>query len=493
MNQDRGDPKKFWRSINSLTGFGKNKRKNSLSEIINAEGTSLKRLDAANFMIEFCTNAGPKLASNFADCWTDNDFNIPCSSYFSFDFITEQPVVKLVKEIKISKSSATGSLSSRLSKDAFQVRVYELTDIFNTCLDTGVFPASWGIGEITPIPKVNIHSKKPEDWRPITQIKLPGKLLERCIHSQLYVYFDEYFLDSQQHGFRPKRSTSTAVFEMLKHSYKSWNDRMYHTCVFIDFSRAFDCIDHNILLSKLKLYGLDEKALLFISSYFNNRYQSTVIDGNKSNTRKVTYGTAQGSILGLLIFIIYVNDLFNEVIISDNIIMYADDTLLKSQAKTRIESVSLCQDMLDKIIDWCDKNKLTVNIEKTKCMFINSGNEDYDSKLYIKGTALDNVKCFEYLGMNIDNRLSMNKHVESMIKKARCKLGLLYKIRKFISSETALLLYKVMIRPHMEYGDFVVESSNQIYIDKLEKMQEKGLRLAEFQPPEKKRDVNFEK
>ena len=96
-----------------------------------------------------------------------------------------------------------------------------------------------------------------------------------------------------------------------------------------------------------------------------------------------------------------------------------------------------------------------------------------------------------YLGMNIDNRLSMNKHVESMIKKARCKLGLLYKIRKFISSETALLLYKVMIRPHMEYGDFVVKSSNQIYIDKLEKMQEKGLRLATFQPPVKKREMSI--
>ena len=128
------------------------------------------------------------------------------------------------------------------------------------------------------------------------------------MHTQLYSYFNENFLNDQQHGFKPNMSTSTAVFDMLKESFKCWNDKTYQTCIFIDFSRAFDCIDHKIqMLSKLKLYGLDTKAVAFLSSYFSNRNQITCIGRNQSSMNKVKYGTAQGSMLGPLILIIYVN------------------------------------------------------------------------------------------------------------------------------------------------------------------------------------------
>ena len=207
--------------------------------------------------------------------------------------INEETVSKLVNDIKISKSSAMGKLSTRLLKDVFQVCIGELTALYYTCLNTGVFPTSWGIGEITQIPKVNGQSKKPDEWRPITQIKLPGTILERCVHSQLYSYFENGLLNDRQHGFRPKKSTSSAVFDMLKHSFKSWNEKKYQTCIIIDFSKAFDCIDHQILISKLKLYGLDDKVVNLISSYFGNRYQCTYVEGNRSDISKVTYGTAQ--------------------------------------------------------------------------------------------------------------------------------------------------------------------------------------------------------
>ena len=364
---------------------------------------SLRGLDAANHMNEYYTNAGPNLAKAFTNSWTSNDCIIREEHDFSFEFISEQAVSKLVKEIKISKSSAMGSLSSRILKDVFEVRICELTDLFNVCLDSGVFPLSWGIGEITPIPKANIHSKKPGKWRPITQIKLLGKLLERCVHFQLYNYFEDYYLAPQQHGFRPEKSTSTAVFDMLKESYNHWNEKLYQTCVFIDFARAFDCIDHNILLAKLKLYGLDEKAIAFISSYFSNRYQFTKVDGHVSDISKVTYGTAQGSILGPLIFIIYVNDLFYQIKEKESIIMYADDTLLMSSSSNIEESVSECQLKLDTIVTWCRKNKLTMNIKKNKCMFINAGGCIPTTRLSVNNTPLDVVKTFEYLGMHVDD------------------------------------------------------------------------------------------
>ena len=161
-----------------------------------------------------------------------------------------------------------------------------------------------------------------------------------------------------------------------------------------------------------------------------------------------------------------------------------------SNAETMSESVTLCQNMLDKLMSWCDLNKLTVNINKTKCMFINPSANSTDDRLSIHGIQLDIVKQFEYLGMHIDDKLSMNKHVDSMIKKTKCKLGILYRIRKFISRDTSLLIYKVMIRPHMEYGDLVVDLASKKHIDKLERLQEKGLRLTEYQAPGKKNDIS---
>ena len=135
--------------------------------------------------------------------------------------------------------------------------------------------------------------------------------------------------------------------------------------------------------------------------------------------------------------------------------MYADDTLLMSSAKSMQKSVSTCQIMLDSIMSWCDKNKLTVNIKKTKCMFINSDINCANAKLSISGNELEVVKHFQYLEMQIDYKLTMNKQVEVMMKKARCKLMMLYRIRRFISSETSLLIYKVIIRP-LGYGDFII-------------------------------------
>ena len=269
---------------------------------------------------------------------------------------------------------------------------------------------------------------------------------------------------------------------MLKTSFKSWNDKLYQTCIFIDFSKAFDCIDHNILISKLKLYGLDTKAISFISSYFDNRYQRTCIDGQSSDISKVTYGTAQGSIIGPLIFIIYVNDIFDLLVDQNDIIMYADDTLLMSAGSTMLESIFQCQNKLDKLIAWCDINKLSVNIKKTKCMFINPFNEKSDMQLYIRGKPIDVVKNFEYLGMTIEDGLQVNEHTDIVYKKARQKLGILYKIRKFIKLETALLLYKVMIRPHLEYGDFLIDSANQKCIERIERLQERIMRVIEYEP-----------
>ena len=159
---------------------------------------------------------------------------------------------------------------------------------------------------------------------------------------------------------------------MLKNVYKNWNDKLYTICTFVDFSRAFDTIDHQILMRKLKQYGFDPSSLNFFSSYLESRCQYTVVDGCKLDCQKVTYGIAQGSIIGPLIYILYANDIFCEIPDPNAILMYADDTLLISKGKSMIECERKGQELLNSLCSWCDTNKLTINVKKTKSMVIKS-------------------------------------------------------------------------------------------------------------------------
>ena len=218
-----------------------------------------------------------------------------------------------------------------------------------------------GLSKVTPIPKTKTKSTKPADWRPISQIALPGKLLEKIIHAQLSHYNEtNNILSKHQYGFRRGLSTSITIFDVLKVLYENWNDKLYSGCVFIDFSRAFDSIDHNILFEKLKLYGFDENLLNFVENYMSCRKQTTTVNGHTSQQLPVTYGTAQGSILGPLIFILYVNDIFNELDQQDSVVMYADDTLLISKAETVDEVTEKAQMAMQNISNWCHVNKLTL-------------------------------------------------------------------------------------------------------------------------------------
>ena len=184
-------------------------------------------------------------------------------STFVFKPITEEEVRKLIDNIDLAKSSALGNLSTRLLRDAFECLTWELTYIYNISLDPGIFPVDWGIGLVTPIPKTSSDSKNAKDLRPITQISLPGKLLERIVHTQISTYLEENnIMYNNQHGFRSERSTT--VFSALKDIYENWNMNLITTCIFIDFSRAFNSIDHDIFLCKLKLYGLSAKCIAFL-------------------------------------------------------------------------------------------------------------------------------------------------------------------------------------------------------------------------------------
>ena len=280
--------------------------------------------------------------------------------------------------------------------------------------------------------------------------------------------------------FKKGLSTSIAIFEVLRKLFANWNDKHFSGCVFIDFSKAFDSINHSILFQKLEQYGLDNSSINLFKDYMGNRTQRTTVNGHTSDVANVTCGTAQGSILGPLLFIIYVNDLFKSVKIDGNTYMYADDTLIVCSSNN-IDTVAVkAQEALDNMYRWCVANKLSMNLSKTKYLTIKHTQSNIEPTVCVNNTNISTVKTYDYLGMILDNRLSMNEHVDNMWKKANTKVGILSKIRRFITERTALNIYKCMIRPHLDYIDFVVESCTVDRISKLDRLQNKALRRVEY-------------
>ena len=311
LDELESNPRKSWRTINEMSGIGKNKKGKKCTKIIDDNGKEYEDLEAAKFLNTFYANVGPTLAQKHTKVWDKEKCKIQTDSSFNFKWVTEREVKNLVKEICITKSSAIDGLNTRLVKDAFEMLSFELTYIYNACLQYGIFPEEWGKSKVTPIPKSKSNSTKPGDWRPISQICIAGKLLEKIIHSQLYFYLEENkLLSDNQFGFRKGLSTGLAIFDVLKKLFENWNEKKYSGCIFIDFSRAFDSLDHKILMEKLKMYGLDENVLKFMENYMSCRKQNTIVNGFCSPQEEITFRTAQGSILGPLIFILYVNDIF---------------------------------------------------------------------------------------------------------------------------------------------------------------------------------------
>ena len=348
-------------------------------------------------------------------------------------------------------------------------------------MDKSYVPLEWKKGIITPIPKIT-PSIQPSDFRPISVLSAPSKVLERAVYNQL-VYFLETnsLLDNRQHGFRKDYSTSSAIFEITQHLYTNMDKGNITYCAFIDYSKAFDTLDHNILLDKLHNLGISKHVIAWCRSYLVGRFQSVKNGNDISSELPVTCGVPQGSILVPLFFIIYVNDLLSTFgTLDPKMLLYADDTVLYVSAKTAFTACVSLDNGLSKLARWCSLNKLSINIKKTKCLIVDLQNDTTNyPKPKLNGQPLDQVDSYNYLGVSIDNKLEFNKFLCEKYGKVHCRVYQLSKMRKYIDCNTALLIYKQMILSLSDYADFMIKIGPAREISCLVKLHERAVKVID--------------
>ena len=306
------------------------------------------------------------------------------------------------------------------------------------------------MARVTKGVKSNLNS-----YRPISVIPVVSKVFEKIVYDQLYQYLnDNQLLSSCQSGFRPLHSTLTALLEATNGWSVNIDNGFLNGVVFIDLKKAFDTIDHEIILRKLSYFGADQATAKWFQSYLSNRTQRCNVNGSLSTASTVTCGVPQGSILGPLLFLMYINDLPNCLRVAAPR-MFADDTSITLSAKAVADLKLATTSELNNLTCWLRANELSLNVAKIELMIIGSRQrlnaqcEEID--ISIDDRTINRVDHTESLGLTIDAQLSWSKHVDEISKKVSSAIGALKRVRTFIPTDVAVQIYNALTLPHFDY------------------------------------------
>ena len=347
-------------------------------------------------------------------------------------------------------------------------------------LNTGIFPDKLKIAKVSPIFKKDDETLF-TNYRPISILPTLSKVFEKVIFKQLYQYFqDKKLFYSAQYGFREGHSTELAALELVDRITLDMDRMNTPISIFLDLSKAFDTLNHEILLDKLNYYGVGGVAQQLMKSYLCNRHQFVEIENTQSETLPLTTGVPQGSILGPLLFLIYINDI-SQASKHFKFIIYADDTNLNTNLEL-VTKQSRGSDMstvinldLKEISDWLACNKLSLNVKKTKYMIFHKPQKRIPSlKLILNDTNIDRVSNFDFLGITLNEHLNWKSHIDQIANRISRCIGILNRHKHFIPLHSKLHIYNSLILSHINFGIL----SWGYKCERISKLQKKAVRIV---------------
>jgi hypothetical protein len=394
--------------------------------------------------------------------------------------VTEDDVSKALLHLKPDKAFGPDGISPRLLKEARPSITRSLSRLFNMSLLLEVFPSAWKKANVCPI------YKKAEDYltpnyRPVSLLSILSKVFERVVFKYLFKYFQDNFLISiWQSGFLPGSSTITQLVEMYNSFCQAVSDGKEIRITFLDISKAFDRVWHKGLIHKLARAGISGKLLAWIKDYLHERYQRVVINGQYLTWGLIKSGVPQGSVLGPLLFLIYINDIVH-VIHHCKIRMFADDTCLYINVDNPDEAARLINEDLEAINQWSNKWLVKFSAPKTKEMLISTKRDEaIHPPLILNGVEVDSVRSHKHLGVTLKDDLKWDKHVDDMTTKAKKRLAIMSGLKFKLDRKSLETMYQAFVRPTMEYGDLLWDSPGETdhLLDELDTIQCNAARIV---------------
>ena len=458
------DPKQFWSYINTSRKKTRIPGKMSFSDEIFDDPSSIVNAFSNYFKSTYVSST-----TSDNSYLTETSFT---SSTINISRITENDILQAINRLKPGMTAGPDLVPSFLVKDCKFIFAQPLTYIFNKSLETGHFPEVWKVSRICPVLKSG-EASKVENYRPISLLSNFSKIFEIIIHSYIYPAVRN-FISIHQHGFVNQRSTVSNLITFSQFVSHKLEKQCQVDTIYTDFSKAFDQINHNIILTKLSSFGFSVKLLTLFKSYFERRKQFVQYNGFSSHSYIASSGVPQGSILGPLIFVLYINDLPSAL--NCNILLYADDAKLFHTINS-IDDAIFLQNNLTQLYTWCIKSGLKLNILKCKIISYTRKKNIITFNYSLNQISLPRCITVKDLGVYFDIFFRFDYHYKSVISSCFSMLGFIIRnSRSFYNIDCLMTLYRALVLSKLEYASIVWYSIYQTYNDMVENIQRRFLK-----------------
>ena len=465
--------KETWSIINSAL---KSKSKDSKVSICDDNGNQVTDSEVPNNFVNYFTTIADKLTSQIPNTQThfSSYLGNRINNSFFFAPSDSSDILKVIGNLK-NNGKGLYAISTDVIKSCKHIIAPVLSHIINLCINDGYFPVELKIGCITPIFK-NGNKELINNYRPVCSLSPFSKIIEKVVYNRMISFIDKNnIFSSTQFGFRKGMSTETALIDYINRVHSGLNNNYYTISVLMDLSKAFDLMDHNILKNKLEHYGFRGNFLNFLIKFLSDREYFVSVNGIKSTNKSVKIGVPQGSTLGPLLFLIYVNDMAN----SSDILkfsQFADDSTATHSSRKLRDTISIIETEFEKILNWLATNKLIINLKKTHIMLFTNKKRPNEVKLNVNGSIITEETESKFLGVIVDNKLSWKPHIKYISNKISKSLSVLRYLRYSFPKSILKTLYLSLVLPYLMYCNIIWGSAFKTTLRPLFILQKKCLR-----------------